>query len=423
MHLQTEPNSKTFKTELYIKDSKKDKLTEIMESRKKPFWVPSENTDLFVLGEMLNEEKIQMKIQKNEQNYTHIEKDGLINIRKYRVDNKMKLFEEDRINEAKSAKNLLDKFHNKRTLMSQNLNVSTQFSNSNITSKIKMLNDSRSIRNFIAHTKDIILAKYQLDVKKERLKREEESYNNELEAAFEKLSSMRKNQNLFENDFNKIEVHIRVLRDCREKEKHALYILVNEKIALEVKIKNVENKIIKIKEENLDKYGNFKNFIMCVKNQILFIPDDYEKESDHLTKNSYLLTEDNLNSSGYLEKTDKKRNTRNIRNSFAQGKLQNDHKLKFITNNDSIMNMKETSKIYHNEGIPYNDHKDFLEDFSKLENDNVKLVKKCNYNQIQLIRLKQDISKSEKQESDKMELKQKEFDKQFVNFSEIKNKN
>ena len=74
MYLSTEPNYKTFKTEINssINPSKKtqDKSAHIQIQRKNPFWVPSDNTDLFILKDILNEEKIEMKLQKSEQNYT-----------------------------------------------------------------------------------------------------------------------------------------------------------------------------------------------------------------------------------------------------------------------------------------------------------------------------------------------------------------
>ncbi len=63
----------------------------LREKRQNPFWVPSQNTDLFQLREMLNEEKNQNKMKKSEHCYTQIQvNEELKNRRKFRLESKKK---------------------------------------------------------------------------------------------------------------------------------------------------------------------------------------------------------------------------------------------------------------------------------------------------------------------------------------------
>ncbi len=83
---------------------------------------------------------------------------------------------------------------------------------------------------------------------------------------------MEKSKNLFKDKFKaNFKKYIKVLRNKMDFERAEMTKLLEIKTNLEAKIKQEENKINKIKEEKLDKYGDFKNFIHCVKNQIYSI--------------------------------------------------------------------------------------------------------------------------------------------------------
>jgi len=431
MYINTEPNSKTFKKEISSNspNSNQAKLSSmIAEQVKNPFWVPNENNDLFILKEMLDDEKAINKAKKSDQPYTYSQaSEELINIRKYRMENKHKNRESLKT-KAKSTINLLEKFRKKtEQTPEERINGSKQFSN--LSSKIKMLTQSGSVRDFISTTKDIILAKYHLEIKNERLKRVKEVMDNELEAVNDNVESMQKSKKIFINDFkNNFESYIKLLRDKREHEKVILIKLMNIKADKEAKIKIEENKINKIKEERLDKYGDFKNFIYCVKNQTLFEPDEFLQESEALMhfgnyniekrlqtiEDPVFLTTKNQTEPNYKMPKITKSFLITSKKSFV---------MSYPSRQPSIIMDQPEKKYVHELDLPFKDTKEFLTEFGNIENDNVNYVLTYNANLLKIIKLDQEILKFQKQAEKKIQLEQKEYDNLSTSHKDIYLKN
>ena len=382
-------------------------------------------------------------------------------------------------NNVNSEKNLLEKFSGytlNNSLGNGGLN-SRQFTN--LPTKIKMITRGESVRNFMENTKDIILAKYQLEIKKERLKREKEVMDNELEAVSENFELMKRSKQMFINEFkSNFESYIKLLREKREGEKIILNKLLSIKYEKESKVKVIESNIVKLKEDRLDKFGDYKNFIFCVKNQVLFEPDEYQKESNALitiatqeTKNVYNPDHlSNLTSPSYtkshlinrksindFEKIDphnnvflttqlntlntesailKKDNIPNQSDKFKTTALpvsryslpvsRYSQSIIKPTNSGSIEfhNMhsileKPAKKYFYDSVLPFKDINDFLEEFRKIESENVKFILKYNSQMTKLGKLEKEVIKLKQQDEERHLLERAEVENHMRSYNEI----
>jgi hypothetical protein len=122
-----------------------------------------------------------------------------------------------------------------------------------------------SIRDFINKTRDIILMKYSLAIKKERVVRLRETYQNEVESIKDSMAAIADAKNLFEHDFfDKFEKYVKYLSQQRQKEKAEWEYLNECKNKLDNDIKKLETYIHK-QNGRLEDLVEYQNFMICIK--------------------------------------------------------------------------------------------------------------------------------------------------------------
>ena len=248
---------------------------------------------------------------------------------------------------------------NKVSHKEENVQLDRKHKTMNLAKKI-------NIREYLNKTRELILMKYTAEIKKERALRLQESYNNEIESINDSIKSMQQAKKLFNDDFlSKYNEYVKHLAIQKEEEKIISENLYNKIILLKKDIAQLEAKKNRIES---DKIGleRWMYFQIQIKEKKIALPPYYK---------TILDTPDLC-----YESDDTELFTTAIkRNLLKQISLEEYNRV----------------KLYKNK-LLFNDE-EFLEQFQKFENKNIKLIFKYNLIANEVVKLK----------SEKIDLKDK----------------
>ncbi len=255
--------------------------------------------------------------------------------------------------------------------------------NKHMERKINSLGSDKrqSVRDFINKTREIILTKYSINIKKERAIRLQETYSNEVESIKDSIFSMQEARKLFEKDFIiKFEEYIKHLVIQREKEKTDENNLLEDKMKLDNENKKLQNKINKLEEKQIQ-YEEYREFMIRLKEKLLKIPEE--------AKPTFTNTNNNLNNVNNVNTA----RSRDISISPANNSV-------YITTSDfqkkarkSIISKIDIEQVEQNERIKSyykNEHifestQELMDEMKKMEANNI--AKLAIYNQKNLRQL------------------------------------
>jgi hypothetical protein len=420
----------------YQNDEEYDTVNEnqsIKEKSKNPFWVPHKNAEVFEVRDILRQEKEKKRLinrykhnqrgkdkesfernfdvnsVKNEQKSLYLTEQKFPEIR-----NRKKNFSSNRINtynESKTESDYLDTFSNntgnvntigtkilekiKEKKDKEKIDELEKNLSDKLQDKVYMMSNrgKDSVRDYINKTREIILTKYTTEIKKERAIRLKETYQNEIESIKDSITSMQKAKHLFEEEFFlKFERYVKYLQFQKEKEKNELNNLLDNKNKIEIEVVKLENKIMKQKEK-LMQYSEYRDFLICIKERRIRLPDFFIK-----------ITE--LNFHNASKETYNGLPTENSKNNLAnkQGKIT---KTTFQTANIFNNNNNSNSQPSLAEIERYNDYltknifesaEELNEEIKKMEFENINLLEKLNHTRATVDELKTELNKREEEE-------------------------
>jgi len=129
-----------------------------------------------------------------------------------------------------------------------------------------------SVREYINKTRDVVLLRHSIEIKKETALKFEENYSNQIESVSESIASLKQTKELFENDFIiKFDKYIKYLRLQREKEINEINAILDFKSQLELEIQKLETRKFKTKAK-LILFREYRDFLICVRESTICLP-------------------------------------------------------------------------------------------------------------------------------------------------------
>lgn len=493
-----------------------DKNLPIKEKSKNPFWVPQKNSEIFEVREVLKQEKEKKRFitrakrqKESNKDYTSIRQDGQsslylteqrflpdISKKKAKINRDTSIKEENVSDYLETMSNMgngnvntlgtkiLEKIKEKKE--KENNDDSEKIQSEKLQEKIDMMNNKKkdNVRDYIKKTRDIILTKYRTEIKKERAIRMGETYQNEIESIKDSIMTMKEMKKLFEDEFfQRFESYVRHLRNQKEREKNELNNLLDDRNHLDIDVVKLENRIQKEKEK-LIKYTEYRDFLICIKERRIQLPDFFTSKfkeasslnigvtfdanlspgnpnntnnpsnnlinsNDNLNTNEnndiYKTTLNNNNENSSKEKdnknAEKENTTKNISSILKIDKLEDSNKkrLKSIyrsptkskksSNNISNSNAKESQKSeierYRNYLIKpiFESAEELNDEIKKMEIENINLLEKLNTNRANINLLKQEYEKDKESENKMEEYVKKDIAETEKYFFDLKEKN
>lgn len=385
-------------------------LRNLKEKKDNPFWMPTHNAEIFEVRDILRQEKelrkaINRKKQKKKEDLNNLHKETLHDSYKENISNFY-------LTEQKISGNLgefLDKYSKLKTNteasnpinQNQITNLPTQPTGTRVLQQIeeeklmekeKSARDEKkdllqkkidsiggkkkeSVRDYINKTRELILMKYSIDIKKERVVRLHETYNNEIESIKDSIFSMEEARKMFENEFYvKFEKYVKHLMKQKENEKTEENNLLETKMKLDQEKSKLSNKISKLEKERKN-YEDCLHFMIRVKEKMLTIPDIYKFEvglpstGNQVTIGNSTVQNQNFSTSPIHNK--KEPNESPTRSDLA------------AKNRASTIAKEEKEKFerirgYFNGNTIFDSPKELLDEIKKMEADNINKLNEFN---------------------------------------------
>ncbi len=276
------PSNVKNKLENNIKNSKKNLSTineENNDNKKSKIIVKTKNKEKENLPPL--KEKIETEVQSSNKANNSLLITSIANETSSNVDqhfkseiikNYKKKFDTSVLHELKEEKEEMEKKEtddstpNKKPVKEQKLSNSVAFEPP-ITSILRY-----SVRDYINKTREIVLLRHSVEIKKETALKIEENYHNQIESVKESIKSLHQAKELFEDDFFvKFDRYVKYLRVQREKEINEMNNLVEIKGKNELEIQKLEARKNKSKDI-LNLYREYRNFLICVREKTLKLP-------------------------------------------------------------------------------------------------------------------------------------------------------
>lgn len=145
-----------------------------------------------------------------------------------------------------------------------------------ITSKLRY-----SVREYINKTREVVLLRHSVEIKKDTALRMEEDYKNQIESVRESIVSLQQAKQLFEDDFIvRFEKYVKYLRIQREKEINELNNILEEKSRLELEVQKLETRRHKTRGF-LNLYREYRDFLICVKERTINLPKFFTENENY----------------------------------------------------------------------------------------------------------------------------------------------
>jgi len=336
--------------------------SELKKKMQTPFWVPNNNSDLFMIRKILNEEKEQKrnisngKFKKSRNNVlvknakeeikpglTIQDQLSLLEKNKKRSNTILKEEDEDNNNVYKGLEN--------KTL------VIPQF-------------QREKLSNLIANSRKLSLLKYSLKVKEERMLREEETYLNEIEAVKDNIFSMQKARENFEEEFSmRFDKYIKFLSVEKEREKDELENMMFKRTKIDAGIRQLENKKNRQKEI-IELYKEYKIFLMSIKERNLTLLT----KKDVIGKAIAQIRKHQITSTFVTQTSHDKKHIARLKKSDPKPKKEDEFISSSVTP-ELLLNVDKLLQKYPNK--IFDEPKDLVEELKNLETLNIELLKKA----------------------------------------------
>ncbi len=166
-----------------------------------------------------------------------------------------------------------------------------------------------SVREYINKTREVVMLKHSVEIKKETALKMEENYKNIIESVMDSIVSLQQAKELFKEDFIlRFDRYVKYLRVQREKELVELNNILDKKSQLELEIQKLENKK-SVSKEFVRLYREYRDFLICVKERTTNLPKFFIENQNYQNNNIVRL-----------ENSEKKKISRNskliVNNSF-----------------------------------------------------------------------------------------------------------
>ena len=319
--------------------------------------------------------------------------------------------------------NILTLFESKNNL-SRNKSKKHFYSKTLINFKLNKLKEKKECKqNTIKKTREIILNKYTIDIKKERTIRLKEINENNYERIENVILSMKKNNKLFNEKFiQKFNDYIRELTNQREIEKEKNNNLIEEILKQKNEISQIENQIKKIlyEKHNIVRWIFFQ---ILVKEKKINLPSHYklliEETEENITKifsnPSNFSSEENIEKKIYKRQTTKKiykrRSTRKSLGNLDKLLLS---KSTFINTYKNI-SLKEAQRIRsYKYNLIFSSPEEFLEKIKKFEIEIIKFIDEYNQINLQIKFLKKEKEEIEKENYHELKIENEDIEEKEI---------
>ncbi len=234
-----------------------------------------------------------------------------------------------------------------------------------------------SVREYINKTREVVLLRHSVEIKKESACKMEENYTNQIQSVRESITSLKHTKNLFEDNFIvKFDLYVRYLRLQREKELNDLNSILEFKSKLEYDIQKLETRKFKTKAK-LSLFREYRDFLISVKERTVCLPAFFTQNENY--KNNITV---NLIEFG---------NTINSKQQLSKHLIDNSNSKMSLKNVNSLNNDNETIIInnVNNNGshcdLEYMNMDNDEEEKSKIIQEKEKLLQRRNtlLNQLQ----------------------------------------
>jgi hypothetical protein len=430
-------------------------LRNLKEKKDNPFWMPTHNAEIFEVRDILRQEKelrkaINRKKQKKKEDLNNLHKETLRDSYNENISNFY-------LTEQKMSANLgefLDKYSKLKTNtegsnfnnQNQLTNLPTQPTGSRLLQQIeeeKIIEKEKSaredkndllqkkidsiggkkkesVRDYINKTRELILMKYSIDIKKERVVRLHETYNNEIESIKDSIFSMEEARRMFENEFYvKFEKYVKHLMKQKENEKTEENNLLETKMKLDQEKSKLSNKISKLEKEKKN-YEDCLYFMIRVKEKILTIPENCKFEAGVLnntnTGNTGNITGQNQNFSTSPAHTKKEP---------IENPIRNDQTAKNRANTLAKEEKEKFERIrgYFNGNTIFDSPKELLDEIKKMEADNINKLNEFNKINFQLNEVETELLKMNEDDEKAYENNTLDIEKKERQLKDLKDKN
>jgi hypothetical protein len=141
----------------------------------------------------------------------------------------------------------------------------------------KFRSNKLSTREYLDKTREIVLLRNSIQLKKENALRIEEEYKNQLESVRDSIISLEQLKKLFEEEFfSRFEKYVKYLNIQKDKELYDLSQLLDDKSQIELDIAKLENRKVKAAQK-VNLYREYRDFLICVKERCISVPEFFQK--------------------------------------------------------------------------------------------------------------------------------------------------
>jgi hypothetical protein len=360
-----------------------------------PFKMPKSNEEIFEMRDLLNKEVDFLKsLNKNKYKGKKLKPDHELSL--YLTETKEEYFNQNYHNFIEKFKNFVNENERKSDeiesptnelhsaddakvleIISENKKEeekkeSEEGKKHQLQKKIETLGGKKrdNVREYINKTREIVFMKYTIDMKKERAVRIKETYKNELESIKESIISMKEAKKMFEKEFyEKFEKYVKYLTHQKEKEKAEENNLSETKLKLETENKRLIAKIKKV-EENKEKLEEYRDFLICVKEKKLKLPEKFFRRI-------HTQVQEDPNKENSDSKRGGQHNTTYITALLDSNRDSNKTKTKDKKNTSNYRDDVDLFKKYENSQI-FGSMTELIDEIKKMQNDNVNKLSEFN---------------------------------------------
>jgi hypothetical protein len=344
----------SMKTEIPIESDLKKKM-------QTPFWVPNNNSDLFVVRKILNEEK---ELKRNISNGKYNKSRNNALVKKGKEEIKPGLTIQDQLS-------LLEK-NKKRsnTILKEDEEENNVYKELENKTLVIPQFQREKLSDLIANSRKLSLLKYSLKVKEERMLREEETYLNEIEAVKDNIFSMQKAKENFEEEFSmRFDKYIKFLSVEKEREKDELENMMFKRTKIDAGIRQLENKKNRQKE-TIEQYKEYKIFLLSIKERNLTLLT----KKDVIGKAITQLRKQQITSTFVTQNSQDKKHILRLKRSDQKLRKEEDHISSTVTP-ELLLNVDKLLHKYPNK--IFDEPRDLVEELKNLETLNIELLKKA----------------------------------------------
>ena len=323
-----------------------------------PFWVPNNNSDLFEVRKILNDEKERKRNISNGK------------FKKSR-NNVFEKINKDALKPGLTLNNPLSLLEKNKKLHYEQINdIDDNNGYKEIENKTLLIPQfhREKLSDLIANSRKLSLLKYSLKVKEERILREEETYQNEIEAIKDNIFSMQKAKANFEDEFSqRFDKYIKFLSVEKEREKNELDNMFYKKSKIDASIKQLEIKKNR-QREIIEQYKEYKIFLISIKERNLSIlakKDIIEKAITQLRKQQ--------NTNTFLTQHSDKKNIFKLKRN--EPKVRKDDEINSsLISPEILLTVDRLLQKYPNK--IFQEPSDLIDELKNLETMNIELLKK-----------------------------------------------